>query len=542
MDDDVRSATWSQPALARILMAKFVFAFFLMVFAASSYGKDLLWPLPDHQVLTGGFADSRPDHFHGGVDVHTGPEKLPVVAPADGWIERIAVTPPGYGRTLYFRLPDGHTAVFAHLNRFAPPLETLLRDSQLVVGTSRVDLIYETPSPERQLKRGDLIAYSGDTGSGPAHFHFEMREDAVQIDPLAFFSVEDKTPPTISILQWIGLNEFYPTTGGHPLARKRSGEKIQDFGAIHSFEPIAIYVRATDESPWGRRSSPKVIRIKIDSATLFETYPSRVDLVKRDIYQKIVRTSAFKQGNDLRRLFETPPAAIYRGSKPAGWLSGLQNQSVTIEVEDRAGNISVAKLQVTCGAWPQVADPPFPVEIRRGDFMIESNRDAQLSWANIETDGEREISLTPANLDFGDRIVLRWLPTSLPHGAYFYQIVARGRAAVPSTMCDSTGISCRILHGGSYGIAIDSNPPQVSVSARQGKLRFSVGDGESGVDDGTLRCKIDGQTAIPEYETNKHGGFIWTQEPLTRGGHHIEFTAGDRAGNLRAWLFTVRVL
>ncbi|MDD5088591.1 MAG: M23 family metallopeptidase, partial [bacterium] len=128
-----------------------------------------LWPLPDSRTLTGGFADSRPDHFHGGVDLRTFGKALPVIAPTDGWIERFAVSPSGYGRSLYLRLADGKTAVFGHLSRFQPRLESMLRDSQLAVGTYRVDCLFEDSAESCGFRAGDTLALTGRSGIGPPH-------------------------------------------------------------------------------------------------------------------------------------------------------------------------------------------------------------------------------------------------------------------------------------------------------------------------------------------------------------------------------------
>ena len=70
------------------------------------------------------FGEMRPGHFHSGVDIRTGGvEGKPLVAVADGYVSRIAVSPGGYGRAIYLTLRNGTTAVYGHLQRFRDDIE-----------------------------------------------------------------------------------------------------------------------------------------------------------------------------------------------------------------------------------------------------------------------------------------------------------------------------------------------------------------------------------------------------------------------------------
>src|SRR5213592_1204603 len=63
-------------------------------------------PLAKPLVFNGGFGDSRIGHFHAGFDLGTGRKVgRSVLAPGDGWIERVRSSGIGYGRSIYLRLP-----------------------------------------------------------------------------------------------------------------------------------------------------------------------------------------------------------------------------------------------------------------------------------------------------------------------------------------------------------------------------------------------------------------------------------------------------
>jgi hypothetical protein len=527
--------------MAGILMRRmrWTAALFALVLAASSRAADLLWPLPDHQTLTGGFADSRPDHFHGGVDVHTGPGPLPVIAPADGWIERIAVTPPGYGRALYFRLPDDRTAVFAHLSRFSPGLEQMLRDSQLACGTYRVDLSFSESSPARCFKAGDTIAYTGKTGVGPAHLHYELREGAVQTDPLAAYPRPDNDPPVITALRWTTLSEFTPWSTGRALTLKRVGAGRWTAPPIKSDQPVAFFIRCYDPGPWGRNAVPAVLRVKVDGRTVFEDHPTRIDLLgPRDIYAKLVWPECQRK-RDVRRLFELPS---HGGHPLSGWVNGVSNATVLIEVEDRSGNVSEIAFTVTAGIG-------VPIEVhgggirRAGGFTLETLGDPTQVWTTLKLLSPTEVRIGPDGLAFTRRLRLRHDGDGPARGTFFYERKSDGSLRTLSSAQDESDPApgCWILRAGTYGVAVDSLPPMISLFVRGGQLRFRLSDDLSGIDDSAVRCTVDGVTAVPEFECEERGGAVWTQQPLTSGAHEVVFTAADRAANLRTWRLTVTV-
>ena len=132
-------------------------------------------PLDVPIFLAGNFGECRPGHFHSGVDIKTqGKENLPVHAAADGYISRIKMEKGGFGHGLYITHPNGYTTLYAHLNDFAPDLQRHLRKEQYARKRWDVDLSF---GPEQfPVKKGQLVAYSGNTGASTApHLHFEIR-------------------------------------------------------------------------------------------------------------------------------------------------------------------------------------------------------------------------------------------------------------------------------------------------------------------------------------------------------------------------------
>jgi len=98
--------------------------------------------------------------FHAGIDI-AAQIGTPVLAPADGVVTKAAFVA-GYGNMVEISHGYGLRAVFGH--------------------NSRLNVI-----PGQHVKREDIIAYTGDTGSstGP-HLHYEVRVNGLPVNPARY--------------------------------------------------------------------------------------------------------------------------------------------------------------------------------------------------------------------------------------------------------------------------------------------------------------------------------------------------------------------
>lgn len=144
-------------------------------------------PIDFDILLAGNFGEPRPWHFHGGLDIKTdNQEGKRVLSVADGYVSRLTVGLFGFGNAVYVCHPDGHTSVYAHLQRFADVYE------QLIKRTGRADTIdVRLPEGKYAVRAGDFIALSGNTGhsTGP-HLHLEIHDTKTWVlrDPMVFLS------------------------------------------------------------------------------------------------------------------------------------------------------------------------------------------------------------------------------------------------------------------------------------------------------------------------------------------------------------------
>ncbi len=137
---------------------------------------DYIWPTNASNRVTSSFAEFRSTHFHGGIDISTnGRTGYDVFAVRDGYIYRISISPNGYGKMLYVKHSDGYVSTYAHLKGFNSLINSIAREEQYRAGSFAIDV--ELPNDRIPVKKGEVIAYTGDTGFGPPHLHFEIRDE-----------------------------------------------------------------------------------------------------------------------------------------------------------------------------------------------------------------------------------------------------------------------------------------------------------------------------------------------------------------------------
>ncbi|WP_422080820.1 M23 family metallopeptidase [Ulvibacterium sp.] len=171
-----------------------------------AFGSPMGIPL----ILAGTFGELRSNHFHAGIDIKTQQRQgLPVYVIGDGSVTRIKISHWGYGKAVYVAHPNGYTSVYAHLQKFSPDLEEYIKKIQYQKRSYEVEVFPDYG--ELKVEKGELIAYSGNTGgsSGP-HLHFEIRSSISEkpTNPLLYgYEVRDATNPTLRKLYGYPLSE-----------------------------------------------------------------------------------------------------------------------------------------------------------------------------------------------------------------------------------------------------------------------------------------------------------------------------------------------
>lgn len=164
-------------------------------------GRDLHPPLTlEPLVVTGTLGEFRSHSFHYGLDFSTGGAVGATVhAVADGHVRRIVYGRYGIGYGIWIEHADGRTSKYGHLQSFSSRLLThprmkAHREDILL----RRDFSLHLPAGELPVRRGEVIARSGESGIGFAHLHFEYMQGQVRLDPLQTgLRLRDRTTPLL---------------------------------------------------------------------------------------------------------------------------------------------------------------------------------------------------------------------------------------------------------------------------------------------------------------------------------------------------------
>lgn len=259
-------------------------ALFLLVPLAGSAEAAWPWPVPtDPPAITGTFMESRETRFHTGLDIRTGGRTgWPVQSPVAGEVRRIRCSSRGYGLALYVEAASGQTVVFAHLDRFFGPAARRLAAAQSASGRYEQDLAI-APG-EIPVAVGEVVALSGETGTGAPHLHLEVREGGQRpLNPADFLELPDRVPPEVLAVRLVPVDPAAPfeielSPGSATPAR---GEWLVEVLAVDrtGFAPFPVAPRSValfvDGTPWYRLSNDAVAFDEADQMRLDQARDAR---------------------------------------------------------------------------------------------------------------------------------------------------------------------------------------------------------------------------------------------------------------------------
>lgn len=247
--------------------------------AASVFGQTAeepwRWPLDLPRQITSSFGEYRGGRFHAAIDLRTGPIGQKVYAAGDGHVSRIRCSPYGYGKAVYLALENGYSVVYGHLDGFEGPLAEYVRTAQHRATSYTVDL-YPEPH-EFPVRKGDLIARSGETGVGVPHLHYEWRDRAGRpVDPRPLgMDWPDDTAPVLNKVLIVGKDPSVLLNGSpEPLvltpAVNAADPSRYTLPPLHATGPFAVGVDLHDPANGGsNKLGVHVLRTERGGAEIF---------------------------------------------------------------------------------------------------------------------------------------------------------------------------------------------------------------------------------------------------------------------------------
>lgn len=324
--------------------------------------EEYFWPLDLPRVVTSSFAEYRGGRFHAGIDLRTGDIGKSVHAPAAGYVSRVRCSPWGYGKAVYVQFDDGNQVVFGHLSDFAPALRDFVRKEQHARKNYTVDL-YPEPSQFR-VSRGEIVAASGDTGIGPVHLHYELRDNKGRpINPrMLGITWPDTTTPKIRKIL------VMPDGPGSTV----NGDIVPVVLEPRMVEPdryVCDAVRATGRIGFGvdvidpANSGENVlgvysVRTAVDGKETFRVLFDRFSYEERQHESVSYHPYLLNKGRFLLQWrWPDNTCEPYQQCKSDGWYTvGKERAEVRIETADFLGNTAEVSFQIDPSESPRPPD------------------------------------------------------------------------------------------------------------------------------------------------------------------------------------------
>ncbi len=326
----------------------------------STNWDDYLWPTDAGTKRTSDFAEFRSTHFHAGIDVSTGGRTgYDVYAARDGWLHAAYFEPGGYGWFLVLRHVDGYYTCYAHLDHYSTKVLDAFR-SQLVRGKHSYGYV-EFRKDTVRVKKGEVIAFTGATGAGPAHLHFEVRDPSFNpVNPglSRHLRPVDSLPPEIRQLILVPLDASSSVDGKYDqrlFNTSGAGDawKIPGISVLRG--RIGVMLRAHDRAE-GASDYPTPYRIAmfVDGKEVFSAVSNRIQ-DSLGFHIRIDRDHALmrEKKGEFRKLFREEGNLLetyWPRDAEAGVFSaahfGAGEKKVRIVAKDLAGNTSTLAFTV----------------------------------------------------------------------------------------------------------------------------------------------------------------------------------------------------
>ncbi len=305
------------------------------------YQYAITFPL-DSEKISGSFCEFRGNHLHTGIDISTNAMiGLPVYAPEDGYISYIKQDFLGYGKAIFLQ-SQNHIYVFGHLNGFSSNIE-----SQLSRDVYR-QVLYPLPNTIN-IKQGDIIAYTGRSGTIIPHLHFEIRSMKNNpISPYSICPVEDIVHPEINTIIIEPADDSTIIDGYHDIAKmqgKHISNAYYNFPSVNIEGTFYIYPIILD------RQLSETARLFVKSIDIYSS--------KNHIFSFNIDSASFAMSSISAQQFRSdldekdnnyifnPHAAIkWFASSPMRPLDSERDTVITIVCVDFNGNRSIATLAI----------------------------------------------------------------------------------------------------------------------------------------------------------------------------------------------------
>lgn len=493
-------------------------------------------PLDINMVLAGNFGEMRANHFHSGLDIKTEQrEGLPVYAPADGYVSRINVQHYGYGKALYILHPNGYTTVYGHLRSYAGEIEKYVKDTQYKKETFELELF-----PEKTMlavKKGDLIAYTGNTGgSGGPHLHFEIRDSSQRpMNPLLFgIEIPDSRTPIVSAVfaypigEDAHVNQSQNRTKLRLIKQKDGNYKTE---SLTAYDKIGFGITTFDQQDGAsNKNGSYKINTRFNGTEKFEVLFNKFDFSETRYLNRYTDYNYYETNKSMvQKLFRESnnPLSIITKEDDNGYITVKDSLAsiYTIEVLDFKGNTMQVSIPIE-GKKLELLDPKkvektddyiyadHATSITKGKFSIyiPANSLYEDTYLDIKDEGDIlkfHEDIIPIHSNISITADISNYKEEDKDKLYIGRLNYKGLPYYTSTTRNGDKLTGKTRTFGSYTVAIDTTEPEIKpINFAEGKwisnqnfLKVKIMDDLSGIS--SYRGTINGKFILMEYDYKK---------------------------------------
>ena len=328
------------------------------MFSQSRTNTDFLFPLDIPPVVSGSFAELRPNHFHSGVDLSTnGKVGIPIKSMEEGVVSRIKVSPVGYGNAIYIKHPNGYTTVYGHLRNYSPKVDSIITSEQYKIKSFSIDFF---PKKEISIAKGEIIGYSGNTGgSGGPHLHYEIRDTQTEepLNPFFFQNIikDDIRPKLLTLRVYLIDNNSYineqKKARNYPIVYYDGSYHLKSNPKINACGNIGIGLEMLDymTGSWKRCGIYSLVMFVNDKKHYSWVHNRFSFAESRYINSHIDYSYKTQFGKRFEKCFRSPgnKLSIYSNVINEGIINMDTSKKIKIEVSDAAGNISTLQFNLS---------------------------------------------------------------------------------------------------------------------------------------------------------------------------------------------------
>ena len=536
----------------------------LLIFG--QYEKDLISPLEIPFSLSGTFGEPRATHFHLGLDIRTqGKEGLEVKSISSGRVSRIRISLGGYGKAIYIDHPDQTTSVYAHLQKFAPKIESYIKKFQYLNESYTLEKFPK--KDELLIEKGELIGFSGNTGgsSGP-HLHFEIRERKSQkpINPLLYdLPVHDEQRPQLQKLFIFFPSENHILPHIEAISLKKTNDSIYETARIETSGKIGLGIQMFDRqdlsySRNGVYSTKVIVNGKLISHYEFDQLI--IDESKK-LYNVIDYKNYVQKRLKIFKLF-------YAEDNKLNFMNSLvdhgifeiefgKSYHILIEVEDFSGNRSIIETYIE-----GIKNTIKQVKLR--GKLIKADEDYLYFSKNKEVFFPKKTFFDTVKIEIiekGDDIEIgpNFFPIANPYEIKFSLDEKDSLKRIQTFVAKKLKKSLKYLHTefnknsliakvnelGTYTFVRDSIPPTVVPNNFKPKqwlskfkfLSIKINDDFSGIK--KYRGSINGEWVLFEYEPKKKMlTYDFSDKYFENVKHKLKLEVEDNVGNIKIYQTT----